>query len=72
MAKQTGRCSKCGHSYAYHDDADGEIVCSQCVDNDRTAPCAPTTSSRPRDTGGSPRRAIGNLGVDRLSRSDVQ
>jgi hypothetical protein len=41
MAKQTGRCPKCGHSYAYHYDERGEIVCSQCIENDRMAPCSP-------------------------------
>ena len=43
MAKQTGRCSKCGHSHAYHYYAAGEIVCSQCIENDRMAPCSPSS-----------------------------
>ena len=42
MGKQTGKCPKCGHSYAFHAYEDGEIVCSQCVDNDAMAPCAPS------------------------------
>jgi len=42
MGKQTSRCSKCGHSYGYHYYADGEIVCSQCIENDRMAPCSPS------------------------------
>ena len=43
MAKSTGRCPKCGHSYAFHQYEQGEIVCSQCVENDRMAPCAPSS-----------------------------
>jgi uncharacterized protein (DUF983 family) len=43
MAKATGRCPRCGHSYAYHQYEEGEIVCSQCVDNDAMAPCAPSS-----------------------------
>jgi hypothetical protein len=42
MAKQTGRCTKCGHSLAYHSYENGERVCSQCIDNDATAPCVPS------------------------------
>lgn len=43
MAKRTRRCPKCGHSYAYHHNEGGEIVCTLCVDNDPTAPCAPSS-----------------------------
>ena len=40
MAKDTRRCPLCGHSYAYHTNVDGALVCEQCNDNDPTAPCA--------------------------------